>query len=58
MSFSPGLLSGAVAMSSRKGFRWHRVAGNVFFVSMLTMATAGAYMAILKHQPVMFRAAR
>jgi len=45
-----GLLSGAVAMSFRKGSRWHGVAGNVFFVSMLTMSGAGAYMAIMKSQ--------
>jgi len=62
MSFSPillvhisggivGLLSGAVAASFRKGSRRHSVAGNVFVVSMLTMAAAGAYMAIVKSQP-------
>jgi uncharacterized membrane protein len=45
-----GLLSGAAAMSFRKGSRWHRVAGNVFFVSMLGMSTAGAYLALIKHQ--------
>jgi len=45
-----GLLSGAAAMSFRKGSRWHRVAGNVFFVSMLGMSTAGAYLAFMKHQ--------
>jgi len=45
-----GLLSGAVAMSFRKGSRWHGVAGNVFFISMLTMSAAGAYMALMKSQ--------
>jgi uncharacterized membrane protein len=45
-----GLLSGAVAMSFRKGARPHRVAGNVFFVSMLGMSAAGAYMAFMKSQ--------
>jgi len=45
-----GLLSGAVAMSFRKGSRWHGVAGNVFFISMLTMSGAGAYMALMKSQ--------
>ncbi len=29
-----GLLSGAVAMSFRKGSRGHRVAGNVFVISV------------------------
>lgn len=45
-----GLLSGAAAISFRKGSRWHRVVGNVFFVSMLGMSTAGAYLAFMKHQ--------
>jgi uncharacterized membrane protein len=61
MSYSPlllfhicagiaGLLSGAVAMSFRKGSRWHGMAGNVFFISMLSMSGAGAYMAFMKSQ--------
>src|SRR6185295_13346015 len=37
-----GMLSGAVAVVARKGERLHRFAGNVFFVSMLTMAGVGA----------------
>jgi hypothetical protein len=45
-----GLLSGAVTMSLRKGSRQHRIAGNVFFISMLSMAAAGAYMAFMKSQ--------
>lgn len=45
-----GLLSGATAMSFRKGSRGHRIAGNVFFVSMMIMAGCGAWMAVLKHQ--------
>lgn len=40
-----GLLSGATALVFRKGSRPHRVAGNVFFVSMLCMAASGAYRA-------------
>jgi hypothetical protein len=61
MSYSPllllhisggtvGLLSGAAAMAFRKGSRWHGLAGNVFFVSMLTMSGAGTYLALMKHQ--------
>jgi uncharacterized membrane protein len=46
-----GLLSGAGAMTFRKGSRLHAMTGNVFFVSMLTMAGAGAFMAIVKDQP-------
>ena len=38
-----GLVSGAVALSFRKGSRAHRVAGNVFFISMLIAAAAGTY---------------
>jgi len=45
-----GLLSGFAAMASRKGSPYHGLAGNVFFVSMLTMSSAGAYLALLKHQ--------
>jgi hypothetical protein len=37
-----GIISGTVALLSRKGGRLHRVAGTVFFVSMLVMATIGA----------------
>jgi uncharacterized membrane protein len=37
-----GIISGAVALLARKGGRLHRVAGTVFLVSMLTMATIGA----------------
>ena len=37
-----GIISGAVALLSRKGGRMHRLAGTVFLVSMLTMATIGA----------------
>ena len=45
-----GLLSGAVAMSFRKGSRGHRAAGNVFVVSMLIMGACASYLALLKHQ--------
>lgn len=40
-----GLLSGLFSMASRKGARVHRQAGQVFFVSMLIMAGAGAIIA-------------
>ena len=46
-----GLLSGGVSMSFRKGSRWHGIAGNVFFVSMLTMSGMGMFLALLKSQP-------
>jgi uncharacterized membrane protein len=45
-----GLLSGAAALSFRKGSHGHRVAGNIFFVSMLTLSTAAVYLAFMKHQ--------
>ena len=62
MSFSPillahicagilGLLSGAAAISFRKGSRGHVLAGKVFVVSMLTMAAGAVYLAIVRHQP-------
>lgn len=37
-----GIISGAVALLSRKGGRLHRIAGTAFLVSMLLMATIGA----------------
>jgi len=45
-----GLLSGAVAMIYRKGSRGHRVAGDVFVVSMLVMGACGSTLALMKHQ--------
>src|SRR5207245_7197698 len=45
-----GLLSGAATISFRKGSRQHILAGNVFVVSMMGMSTAGAYLALMKHQ--------
>src|SRR6516225_4787786 len=62
MSYSPilvihicsgilGLLSGIVAVSVGKGSHRHVLAGRVFVASMLTMAVAAVYLAILKHQP-------
>jgi uncharacterized membrane protein len=46
-----GLLSGAAAVCFRKGSRLHAGAGNVFVASMLTMAAAGATLAVMKFQP-------
>src|SRR5260221_697863 len=40
-----GILSGAVAMVFRKGFRWHALAGQVFVVAMLEMAGCGGVVA-------------
>lgn len=45
-----GLLSGTAAMSFRKGSHRHRVAGDVFVVSMLTMGACASYLALMKHQ--------
>ena len=39
-----GILAGAAAMSFRKGSRWHRVAGNVFFSAMLGMGLSAVYL--------------
>jgi hypothetical protein len=61
MSFSPvllvhvtggsvGLLSGAVALSFRKGSRPHGIAGTVFLVSMLTASAAGAFLGFRKSE--------
>jgi uncharacterized membrane protein len=40
-----GLLSGFLSMVLRKGSGLHRVAGNVFFVSMLTMSATAVFIA-------------
>ncbi|RXH58235.1 DUF2306 domain-containing protein [Granulicella sibirica] len=44
------LVAGAVAMIARKGERFHRLSGNVFTLAMLTLATSGFWLAILKSQ--------
>jgi hypothetical protein len=46
-----GLLSGAAAISFRKGSRRHVLAGKVFVASMLIMALGAVYLGIVKHQP-------
>ena len=46
-----GIVSGTAAISFRKGSPRHALAGKVFVVSMLTMAAAAVYLAIVKHQP-------
>jgi len=48
-----GLIAGAAAMIFRKGSRGHRLAGDVFVISMLTLGGTGAYMAMMKSQPGM-----
>ena len=61
MSYSPillihicagtlGLLSGTAAMCFRKGSPRHVLAGRIFVVSMLTMAVAAVYLAVVRHQ--------
>src|SRR5260370_6373924 len=45
-----GILSGTAALSFRKGSPRHALAGKVFVASMLTMAAAAVYLAILKQQ--------
>jgi uncharacterized membrane protein len=61
MSFSPvlalhisagilGILSGAAAMSFRKGSPRHELAGKVFVVAMLTMSAAAVYLAFVKQE--------
>jgi len=45
-----GMLAGTAAMLFRKGSDRHRLAGDIFVISMLCMGTAGAYLAFMKHQ--------
>ena len=44
------MFAGAAAVSVSKGSRSHGVAGNVFVVSMLSMAAAASCLAFMKHQ--------
>jgi len=46
-----GMLSGFVAVFLRKGSRRHGLAGNVFVISMLSLASTGTFLAIMKSQP-------
>lgn len=45
------MIAGALAVSFRKGSRRHRRWGRVFVVSMLTVAAAGAFLALMKSEP-------
>jgi hypothetical protein len=45
------MLSGFVAVFLRKATRRHRIAGNVFVISMLSLSLTGVYLAIMKSQP-------
>ena len=49
-----GLLSGAVAITLRKGSRRHVTAGIVFAISMLCLAGSGTYLAAAKFEPTNF----
>ena len=40
-----GLISGAFAMTFRKGSERHRMAGDIFVVAMLIMGLCGTYLA-------------
>ncbi len=45
-----GLVSGAAAMSFRKGSRRHAIAGKIFVLSMLFMAAGATYLGIQHHE--------
>lgn len=45
-----GLLSGTLAIAVRKGSSLHRASGDVFTIAMLSLASSGLYLAILKSQ--------
>jgi len=47
-----GLLSGAAAMSFRKGSRRHGLAGDAFVISMLGLGASGATMGFMRHEAV------
>jgi hypothetical protein len=45
-----GLLSGAAAMTFRKGSRRHGLAGDAFVISMLGLGASGATMGFMRHE--------
>ena len=45
-----GVLSGFAAVSFRKGSPRHRVVGNIFVISMLSLGASAVYLAIMKSQ--------
>jgi hypothetical protein len=47
-----GILSGAAALSFRKGSPRHALAGKIFVIAMMTMASSALYLAFRKHQMV------
>lgn len=47
-----GFFSGSAALLVRKGSRLHRVTGDVFVGSMLSMAVSGGFLALVKWQQV------
>jgi hypothetical protein len=50
VSGTMGVLSGFVAVFLRKGSRQHALSGNVFVISMLSLAASGTILAIMKSQ--------
>jgi hypothetical protein len=46
-----GLFSGGAAVALRKGSRRHALTGNIFVISMMSLAATGVYLALLKGQP-------
>jgi uncharacterized membrane protein len=51
VSGTAGVVTGAAALSLRKGSRWHSLTGSVFVVAMVGLALTGIEMAIVKSQP-------
>jgi uncharacterized membrane protein len=45
-----GLIAGTITIIAHKGDRLHRLSGNIFTLAMLTLATSGFWLAILRSQ--------
>src|SRR5215472_8904256 len=45
-----GILTGFTAIFLRKGSRWHALAGKAFVASMLTMASCGTILALMRNE--------
>ena len=45
-----GIVSGTAAISFRKGSPRHALAGKIFVIAMMTLASSAVYLAFMKHQ--------
>ncbi|MEL6192479.1 MAG: hypothetical protein AAFR66_10530, partial [Bacteroidota bacterium] len=52
---SLAIIAGFAALLPKKGTKWHKIIGDVFFYSMLVMAGMASYLAVFSsHEPINF----